>query len=110
MAQRRHTDAPKGPHLLAQGNALGGMQHPIVAPSGQKPFSTRLVILPLQGAISSCDALPRAVPWAVWSWPCRPILCCADSYVIPFMFGSIRIIRYLCRQIVTCANSQIEKR
>ncbi len=98
MAQRWHTDAPKGPHLLAQGNALGGMQHPIVAPSGQKPFSTRLVILPLQGAISSCDALPRAVPWAVWSWPCRPILCCADSYVIPFMFGSIRIIRYLCRQ------------
>ena len=27
-------------------------------------FRTRLMILPLQGAISSCDALPRALLWA----------------------------------------------
>ena len=34
-----------------------------------------LMILPLQGAISFVCALPRAQPWAVWCWPCRPVLC-----------------------------------
>ena len=78
-------NAPKGQHHLAQGSALGdGAPPPLrwrpvarlcrfrseAEKEGQNHYSLQvLMVLPFQGAGSSCACIPRALPWARWCCP-----------------------------------------
>jgi hypothetical protein len=55
----------KGPHMSAQGNALGlEVTIAMKALKGRNRICVRILVAPFQGILEPCISLPRALPWA----------------------------------------------
>ena len=72
MAQTPH----RGKISQPRGSALGdGVTQEEIAPCRGRIIKRVVKVLPFQGENGVLPTQPRALPWAVWCWPCRPILC-----------------------------------